>query len=93
MRPFLVDEPIALARQLFASREKVAAYFSHLRTIMPTSTHEVLKDLEAICDERRQLMVQKRLHLWLHTWLLVHVPLSFALLVLTAVHAVLSLRY
>jgi hypothetical protein len=39
------------------------------------------------------LAVQKRLHLWLHTWLMVHVPISFALLVLTAVHAVLSLRY
>ena len=29
----------------------------------------------------------------LHTWLFAHVPLSFAFLVLTAVHAVLSLRY
>jgi len=53
----------------------------------------VLRDLEEICEERRQFLVQRRLHLWLHSWLLVHVPLSFALLVLAAVHAVLSLRY
>jgi len=60
---------------------------------MPVAAHDVLRDLEGICEERRQLLVQRRLHLWMHGWLLVHVPLSFALLVLTAVHAVLSLRY
>jgi hypothetical protein len=93
MRPFLIDEPAALSRKLFGAREKVAAYFAHLRTIMPVASHDLLRDMEGILEERRQLMVQKRLHLWLHTWLLVHVPISYALLVLTAVHAVLSLRY
>lgn len=93
MRPFLIDEPAALSRRLFGAREKVAAYFSHLRTIMPVAAHDLLRDMEGVCEERRQLMVQKRLHLWLHTWLMVHVPISYALLVLTAVHAVLSLRY
>lgn len=71
----------------------MAAYFGHLRTIMPVAAHDLLKDLEDMCEERRQLGVQRKLHLWLHTWLMVHVPLSFALLALTAVHAVLSLRY
>ncbi|HLK65000.1 MAG TPA: hypothetical protein VKU19_16270 [Bryobacteraceae bacterium] len=93
MRPFLIDNPAGLARKLFGDKEKVAAYFSHLRTIMPVASHDLLRDLEGILEERRQLMVQKRLHLWLHTWLMVHVPISYALLVLTAVHAVLSLRY
>jgi hypothetical protein len=93
MRPFLVDEPAALSRKLFGDRERVMAYFGHLRTIMPVAAHDLLRDLEGICEERRQLALQKKLHLWLHTWLMVHVPLSFALLVLTAVHAVLSLRY
>jgi hypothetical protein len=93
MRPFLMDEPAALSRKLFGARERVAAYFGHLRTIMPVAAHDLLRDLEGICEERRQLMLQRKLHLWLHTWLMVHVPLSFALLVLTAVHAVLSLRY
>ena len=93
VRLFLTDDPPLLSRKLFGTRETVAAYFAHLRTIMPVAAHDVLRDLEGISEERRQLMVQKRLHLWLHTWLIVHVPLSFALLVLTAVHAVLSLRY
>lgn len=93
MRPFLTDEPAALSRKLFGAKERVAAYFGHLRTIMPVAAHDLLRDLEGICEERRQLMLQRKLHLWLHMWLMVHVPLSFALLVLTAVHAVLSLRY
>jgi hypothetical protein len=93
IRPFLADRPAHLSRRLFAARELVAAYFNHLRTIMPVAAHDVLRDLEEICEERRQLLVQRRLHLWLHTWLLAHVPLSFAFLVLIAVHAVLSLRY
>lgn len=93
MRPFLMDEPAALSKKLFGAREKVTAYFAHLRTIMPVAAHDLLRDLEGICEERRQLAVQKKLHLWLHLWLMVHVPISFALLVLTAVHAVLSLRY
>ena len=93
IRPFLQETPVAASSRLLGSRELVAAYFNHLRTIMPVAAHDVLRDLEEISEERRQLLVQRRLHLWMHTWLLVHVPLSFALLVLTAVHATLSLRY
>jgi hypothetical protein len=93
IRPYLAERPAGFSRKVFARADLVAAYFAHLRTIMPVAAHVVLRDLEEICQERRQLLVQRRLHLWLHTWLLVHVPLSFALLVLTAVHAVLSLRY
>ena len=93
IRPYLMVDAADESRRLFGARELVAAYFNHLRTIMPVAAHDVLRDLEGICEERRQLVVQRRLHLWMHGWLLVHVPLSFALLVLTAVHAVLSLRY
>ena len=60
---------------------------------MPVAAHDVLEDLQAICDERRQLEVQRRLHHWLHGWLYLHIPLSFLFLVLTGVHAFMSLRY
>jgi hypothetical protein len=93
IRPYLTERPPALSRRLFANHDGVSAYFGRLRTTMPVAAHDVLRDLEEICEERRQLAVQRRLHLWLHTWLLVHVPVSFGLLALTAVHAVLSLRY
>jgi hypothetical protein len=93
IRPFLTESPAPYFRRLFGTAERVAAYFGHLHIIMPVAAHGILGDLQEICEERRQLMVQRRLHLWMHGWLLIHVPLSFALLVLTAVHAVLSLRY
>jgi hypothetical protein len=93
IRPYLCELPAAYSRQLFATRERVSAYFGHLQIIMPVAAHQILRDLEEICEERRQLLVQRRLHLWLHGWLIVHVPLSFAMLLLAAVHAVLSLRY
>ena len=93
LRPFLEQKPGPFATQLFGTPEKVKAYFLHMRTILPVAAHDVLKDLEEICDERRQLAVQSRMHHWLHGWLYVHVPLSMGFLVLTLVHAVVSLSY
>jgi len=67
--------------------------FEALRRLLAPPTHGVLDDLENICTEEQQLSRQIRIYRWLHTWLLVHVPLSIALLVLGAVHAVVALRY
>lgn len=72
---------------------KASALFGHVRTVLPPPLHDTVMELEAICEERRELAQQKRLHHWLHGWLLVHVPLSLALLLLSAAHAVLALRY
>jgi hypothetical protein len=55
--------------------------------------HPILDDLENICEEERQLTLQSQLHVWLHGWLLLHIPLSLALILLGAVHAVMALRY
>ena len=93
IRPFLYPEPEPFSAKLFSTKESVAGYFRHLRTILPVAAHDVLLDVEAVCDERRQLAVQRSMHHWLHGWLYVHVPLSFAFLVLVLVHAVVSLRY
>ena len=67
--------------------------FTLLRRSVPPQFLDTLKDLEDICDEQRQLNRQAKLYHWLHAWLLVHVPLSIALLVLGGVHAVMALRY
>ncbi len=42
---------------------------------------------------RAPLIRQQRLYIWLHSWLLVHVPLSIALIVLGGIHAIMALRY
>lgn len=72
---------------------KANAMFQFLRTSLPAPLHETVSEIESICDERRQLNQQKQLHHWLHGWLLLHVPLSLALLLLAAVHAVMAVRY
>jgi len=59
----------------------------------PEDWRPKLERLAAICDESYQLAVQERLHGWLHGWLLVHAPLSFALFVLMVFHIVIALEY
>jgi hypothetical protein len=49
-----------------------------------------LRELEQLCAQRQQIDVQERLHHWLHGWLLVHIPLSLALLVLAVLHIVMT---
>ena len=91
MRPFL-NRPHEKQAAL-ADPQRAAAAFEQLRTLLPLSVHSIVKDLENICEEERQLRRQVRLHHLLHDWLLVHIPLSLALLVLGAVHAWMALRY
>jgi hypothetical protein len=91
MRPFL-ENPKQHGQRL-ADAQKAAGAFAGLRTLLPAAGHAALEDLSDICDEARQLRRQERLHHWLHDWLLVHIPLSLALILLGAVHAVMALRY
>lgn len=91
VRPFLHQGPKWTGR--LRSPREAATVFEHLRTIVPAELADTVSDLAVACDERRQLAWQSRLHRWLHGWLVVHVPLSMALLVLGIVHAVIALRY
>jgi len=63
------------------------------RTLLPVALHDIVKNLEDICEEERQLRRQIRYHHWLHGWLMLHVPLSLALLLLGCAHAIMALRY
>jgi hypothetical protein len=69
------------------------AMFRQLRVLFPPTLHSSIDDLENICEEKRQLDKQNRLHKILHGWLLVHVPLSYALLLLAAWHGVVAVRF
>ena len=91
MRPFL-ERPKQRGQRL-TDAGKASSAFAGLRTLLPAAAHVTLADLEDICDEARQLTRQERLHHWLHGWLLLHIPLSLALILLGAVHAVMALRY
>jgi len=91
VRPFLKN-PEAPGAEL-ADPQRAAAVFESLHRLMAAPVHGVLDDLKNICDEERQLNRQIRIYRWLHGWLLVHVPLSIALLVLGGVHAVMAWKY
>jgi hypothetical protein len=66
--------------------------FLKLRTAAPYQ--QSVGELQALCAERRMLDYQTRLQHRLHRWLLVHVPLSYLLILMTAWHAFLTLfRY
>ena len=91
LKPFL-EKPAARGSALGDAAQAGVA-FNQLRTLLPASLHTAIADLEGICEEERQLTLQSRLHVWLHGWLLLHIPLSLALLLLGAIHAVMALRY
>ncbi|HJZ63875.1 MAG TPA: hypothetical protein VKD70_06130 [Candidatus Acidoferrum sp.] len=90
LRPYL-EHPRRKAALNDSARARGS--FAAVRTLVPPSAHATINDLEEICDEARQLSLQERMHRWLHGWLLLHIPLSLALILLGAVHAVMALRY
>ncbi len=69
------------------------AFFRDLRGRFDPAAHEAINLLESICGQRRQLDLQKKLHFWLHGWLLVHLPLSMALMVLMFIHVYVALKF
>jgi hypothetical protein len=91
MRPFLQSH--GARHQLLSNRERAHSTFEGLRMLLPAELQEATKRLEQICEEERQLRRQSLLHHWLHGWLMLHIPLSFALLLLGVVHAITALRY
>jgi hypothetical protein len=91
VRPFL-ESPDAPDAEL-ADPRRAAEVFKSFRTLLAAPVHGILDDLENICEEEHQLSRQIQIYRWLHGWLLVHVPLSIALLVLGGMHAVMALRY
>ncbi len=76
-----------------SDRSRSQSMFEQLRLRLPPNLHSAIEDLENICEEKRELDQQVQYHRILHGWLLVHIPASYALLLLGGVHAVMALRY
>jgi hypothetical protein len=87
---FLTDPYSRSAR--LAHRVKAGAVFAGLRRgLLAAEDRWLLDRLESLCEQRRLLGEQERLHRRLHRWLRWHIRLSGALLVLAILHAVVSL--
>lgn len=92
VRPFLTEEydrssPLAQAVQA----ETIFDRLRSLPGLAEVTGH--IDELEEYCEARRRLADQERWHVMLHSWLLLHIPLSVALLVLGVAHVVTALYY
>ena len=67
--------------------------FSRLRLNVNEQWKPRVESMQNWCADRRLMDLQTRLQHWLHGWLLIHVPSSFALLVFTAWHACVAVRF
>ncbi len=88
VRPYLAPAPPR--HSPLHDEGRAEALFARVRGMLPAKLHGELDKLLPICEERRQLAAQVRLHHWLHGWLFIHLPLSLALLVLTIAHVLMS---
>ena len=93
---FIDEEALPYLRNVKTGRnplhDKQAAdnQFRVLRLQVPEAVQISIGQVQEICDEKRRLDLQTRLHYWLHGWLIVHAPASLLLVVLTIVHAVVA---
>ena len=76
-----------------ADKNRSRAMFNSLRLKLEPKAHDLVTVLEDLCNQRRQLILQSKIHFWLHNWLWVHLPLSVALIVLMFVHIFVALKY
>lgn len=92
LRPFLTS-PASHASPL-TSPYQAEALFNGLCKIGGLTPHlSVLDRLASLCERRRLLWEQEKLHYWLHAWLLIHVPASGLLLILGVWHVATALYY
>jgi hypothetical protein len=89
--PYLSEEQSHKSQ--LRNREWSSAQFDKFRREFPEPAWAPITAIEEICEEKRQLDHQDRLHRLLHAWLLVHLPVSAALILLSIVHAIGALRY
>jgi len=89
--PFLQDK--FRADSPLASDSAAETQFSLWRIQLSPDLHPAVDRLQQLVKERRQLQRQRRIHWWLHSWLILHVPLSYALLVLGTIHGIMAFRY
>ena len=76
-----------------ASPKQASLIFQNLRTRLDPAAGGIVAVLEDLCEQSRQLDLQRRLHVWLHVWLCAHLPLSVVLFVLMLVHIYIALKY
>jgi hypothetical protein len=93
VEPYLRAERSESKRMELRHKPQADREFEDYRKLFPATAWQPITALEDLCNEKRQLDHQVRLHHWLHGWLLIHLPISAALLLLAFIHAVVALHY
>ena len=93
VEPYLQAERKEAARLTLYDRTTSREDFENYRRLFPEVAWQPISAIEDVCEEKRQLDHQVRLHRWLHSWLLIHLPLSLALILLACIHSVIAVRY
>jgi hypothetical protein len=78
---------------VLADRVRAAQVLRRYRALLPDELHPAVGRLERICDDCRTLRSRERMRRRIDGWMIVHAPLSLALVILVAIHAIYSLRY
>ena len=91
VRPYLLSD--AKSNGSLRNPTQAATYFSGLRSSVSGEATKVVDSLEELCETRRQFDQQAGVHRLLHGWMIVHLPLSVALMVVLAAHIVSAIRY
>jgi hypothetical protein len=91
IKPYLMDG--RRGSNVLYQPGRAAGLFTDLRLRVPRAAHPAVEALEGWCNQRRQMDRQLSLNFWLHNWLLIHLPLSVALMVLMIVHTFKAVQY
>jgi hypothetical protein len=91
--PYLQAARIRATRMRLGDKRSSDDIFRLLRLNVSENFRGKIDELQGWCDDRRLMDLQTRLHHWMHGWLLIHVPVSFALLVFTFWHAYVTWVY
>jgi len=89
--PYLASENVG--RSNLRTQDISDGQFRLLQLQLPDQLYGPLAELKDLCDEKRRLDLQIRLHYWLHGWLIFHAPASILLVFLTIVHAIVATLY
>jgi hypothetical protein len=85
--------PYLLATPTGSGYSSVVGASNEVKSKVDNTGSATLDKLNQICGDYRNLAKERKMLFWLHSWLLIHVPLSMALLLLLTIHIIVALRY
>jgi hypothetical protein len=91
VRPYLLRS--ARVKSPLRRRDMADRLFDDLRSRLDQAAHPTVDALEQWCHERRELDRQARIHVALHGWLVLHLSLSTAMVILMLAHVYYAFRY